>query len=289
MYRMLLITVALAAIAVAQTQVDLRTQSKSVDFSGASSTKPLTTGTSLPATCAIGQMYFVSNAPAGQNVYGCTATNAWTLQSGGSGGGGSGTVSIQSAGTAVGASSTLNFSGGSGILYAISNAGPAISIQTSVNTAVAQTLASDQTDAVRWCVSSSGSAASYTCALAPTLTAYTVGMVLNWTPDVTAPGGPVTLNTDFLGAIPLKLADGLTDPGPGDIVGGRMQQIWYDGSHFRLLNEVIPSGVLGDVLPTCSVAARGRLWFVAGASGAKDSLTICAKDATDAYSWRTLF
>ncbi len=73
-----------------QTAVDLRTQSKSVDFAAAPFTRPVQTGTALPAVCSVGQMFFNSAAPAGQNVYGCTATNIWTLQSGGGSGGGSG-------------------------------------------------------------------------------------------------------------------------------------------------------------------------------------------------------
>src|SRR5579862_6024704 len=63
----------------AQTAVDARTQTKSIDFSGASSTTPAKVGTVLPATCSIGASFFKSNAPAGQNLYGCTASNTWTL------------------------------------------------------------------------------------------------------------------------------------------------------------------------------------------------------------------
>src|ERR1700683_3895934 len=63
----------------AQTQVDLRTQSKSIDFSAATSTKPFQTGTVLPASCAMGATFFNSAAPAGHNLYGCTAANTWTL------------------------------------------------------------------------------------------------------------------------------------------------------------------------------------------------------------------
>lgn len=66
-----------------QTQVDLKTQSKNVDFSNAVSTKPAKAGTVLPAVCASGEVFFLSNAPAGQNLYGCTSTNTWTQQSGG--------------------------------------------------------------------------------------------------------------------------------------------------------------------------------------------------------------
>src|SRR5215472_13794165 len=75
---------ALAAItaihAAAQTRVDLRTQTKSVDFSGAVSTKPSQTGAVLPATCAVGQTFLNTGAQPGQNFYICTAPNVWSVQ-----------------------------------------------------------------------------------------------------------------------------------------------------------------------------------------------------------------
>jgi hypothetical protein len=52
----------------AQILVDLRTQTKSIDFSAATSTKPFQTGTVLPATCMVGAAYFNSAAPAGKNL-----------------------------------------------------------------------------------------------------------------------------------------------------------------------------------------------------------------------------
>lgn len=61
-----------------QTKVDLRTQSKSVDFSTAPSTKPVQSGTALPATCSPTQMFYLTTATAGYNLYYCTATNIWT-------------------------------------------------------------------------------------------------------------------------------------------------------------------------------------------------------------------
>jgi hypothetical protein len=82
------------AMASGQTSVDLRTQSKDVDFSGAVSTKPFQTGATIPATCSTGQMFFLITAPAGSNVYGCQATNVWVLESGGSGGGGGAATAI---------------------------------------------------------------------------------------------------------------------------------------------------------------------------------------------------
>ncbi len=64
------------------TQVDLRLQSRDVDFSAASATKPFRSGNGLPATCGQGEMYYRQDAAAGMNVYGCTSTNTWTLEQG---------------------------------------------------------------------------------------------------------------------------------------------------------------------------------------------------------------
>jgi len=75
-----------------QTQIDLQAQSKNVDFTTSPTTRPLKSGVTLPATCNLGEMFFLTNAAAGANLYGCAATNAWTVES--SGGGGS---SVQSA------------------------------------------------------------------------------------------------------------------------------------------------------------------------------------------------
>ena len=62
----------------AQTQVDLRTQSKSVDFSAAASTQPAKKGTTLPALCVAGEQFFKTDAAAGQNLYLCATANTWT-------------------------------------------------------------------------------------------------------------------------------------------------------------------------------------------------------------------
>ena len=86
-WRAILIAACLFRLAGGQTLVDLRTQSKSVDFSAANTTKPFKAGTVLPATCTVGEGFFQTNAPAGLNLYGCTAVNSWTLLSAGALGG----------------------------------------------------------------------------------------------------------------------------------------------------------------------------------------------------------
>jgi len=281
----------LAVAATAQTQVDLKNQSKAVDFSGASLTKPMVTGTALPGTCSSGQMFFVTTAPAGQNLYGCTAANVWSLEApSGGGGGGTGEVTVESAGSVVGSSATLDFTVGTGALYAISIlSGGAASIQSTADTSVLETLVRGQSGSPLLCASASGSATTYTCSMAPTLTTYSLGMELNWKPDVNGAGGATTVNVDLLGAIAVTLADGATNPGPSDVVAGRLYSMWFDGSKFRLAGEIFPQGVLAEPLPACTTAVRGRLWFVAGATGVKDSLSVCAKNASNVYAWQPLY
>lgn len=66
------------AILPAQTLVNGgRTVTGVWDASGAASTKPLKTGPALPANCMAGEMFFLTSASAGQNVYVCAAANSW--------------------------------------------------------------------------------------------------------------------------------------------------------------------------------------------------------------------
>lgn len=75
-----------------QTQVDVRTQTKNVDFSGAASTIPAKSGSSLPISCKLGEMFFNTNNAPGQNLYLCAPANTWTVLVSGSGGSTAGTV-----------------------------------------------------------------------------------------------------------------------------------------------------------------------------------------------------
>jgi hypothetical protein len=271
------------ALAWSQTQVDLKTQAKSVDFSAAQGTKPVQTGAVLPATCTVGQMFFSTSASGGSNLYGCIANNTWLAETGAA------ALTIQNQGTTVGARPILDFATGVGISQAISDTGTSMLVQNSLDTALALTRAGEQAGAGLLCASASGSSSAYTCSLSPALAIYTTGMTLRWRPDVNGAGGATTLNVDALGVVPVKLADGVTNPEVGDIVAGRAQQIWYDGANFRLMYTNAALGLLGEAQPACGAAVRGRTWFVAGATGVKDSYSVCAKDATNAYAWRTIY
>ncbi len=85
LYQIALLGLAFLATAQGQTAITLRTQARDIDFSGASATKPAKAGTSLPGTCSVGEQFFKTNALAGENLYGCTATNTWSLLGDGGG------------------------------------------------------------------------------------------------------------------------------------------------------------------------------------------------------------
>jgi hypothetical protein len=65
-----------------QTRIDLQSQSKTVDFSSAQSTKPMKSGSILPGVCSTGEMYFLLSAVVGQNIYTCIAQIVWAAQGG---------------------------------------------------------------------------------------------------------------------------------------------------------------------------------------------------------------
>jgi hypothetical protein len=226
----ILMTMLAAYSAAAQTQIDLRTQAKSVDFTAAGSTKPLKTGPTLPAVCTTGEVFFKTSAPAGANLYACTAANTWSAQGGSS----SGALTMESSGSVVGSRAAVNMIPGAGMTTIMTDTGSQINMQMALDSAVVETQPNAQAGAALLCASTGGSASNYQCAMHPTVGAYTAGMLLHWVPDVNGAGGGTTLNVDTLGATPLKQSDGAADPGATDIVAGRMYSVWYDGSAFRL-------------------------------------------------------
>src|SRR5450631_2440365 len=59
------------------TAINLGTQGRNPDFASQPFTRPVTVGTSIPAVCQVGQLFFNSSAAAGSNLYGCTGVNIW--------------------------------------------------------------------------------------------------------------------------------------------------------------------------------------------------------------------
>jgi hypothetical protein len=206
------------------------------DFSGAAHTLPMKSGltANLPSLCVTGELYFATDAPPGQNTYGCTATNTWSIQ---------GNLKVESGDSTVGQRGVLNFEAGAGIVTVMTDSGSAIDVALGLDTAVVETLWGEQTGSVLLCTSTSGSRSSYQCSMQPTLQEYSTGMTLHWTPDVNGAGGPTTLNVDTLGAVPVKQPDGATDPSSAQILAGQMQTIWYDGTSFRLITMSTVSNI----------------------------------------------
>ena len=62
----------------ANTTVNLGTQARNPDFSSMPVTRPVSVGSSLPATCVVGQLFFNSSASAGNNLNSCVSTNTWS-------------------------------------------------------------------------------------------------------------------------------------------------------------------------------------------------------------------
>jgi len=270
------ILAALSISAAAQTQIDLRTQTKP-------DSRPVKTGPTIPTTCAIGDLFLRTNSPTGANLYACVGGNQWVAQSG------QGGVTLSSDGVTIGTEPAQNMIGGTGIVNAISDTGSRFDIVHMIDTAVVETRATAQSGTGLFCASAGGSGQNYTCSMTPTLAAYTQGMLIRWKPDVTGTGGPTTLSIDALNAAPVKMDDGATDPTTGDLIGGEMIDLWYDGAVFRLMYPEPVRSTDSASRPACSSAQRGRMWHTKAAPGVKDDVSVCAKDAADQYAWRTLY
>ncbi|MBL8173317.1 MAG: hypothetical protein JNK48_01520 [Bryobacterales bacterium] len=65
-----------------QTQISLSSQSKSPDLGAKTNTRPIQTGSTLPAACGAGELFFHSTAESGKNIYGCVGGNVWQPMTG---------------------------------------------------------------------------------------------------------------------------------------------------------------------------------------------------------------
>ena len=141
---------------------------------------------------------------------------------------------MENGGNMVGSRGAINVIPGPGLTTVMTDTGSQINVQLALDSAVIETQPNEQSGAALLCASSGGSTSNYQCAMHPTAGAYVSGMMLHWVPDVNGAGGATTLNVDTLGAVPLKMSDGVTSPAATDIVGGRLYSIWYDGTLFRM-------------------------------------------------------
>jgi hypothetical protein len=159
--------------------------------------------------------------------------------------GGSGSLTVQVGGAAVGTRGTLNFVSGNGIVEACvdNSAGNRIDCTPSYNYAVVPTHDTIHGNE-NYCYSSNGSIA-YTCRLpSRALTAYRAGMTFLLNPDVSCQGS-CTINIDDAGIVIIKKSDGAADPA-GALIAGQPQWIFYDGKVFRLIAAEAAASRSGD-------------------------------------------
>ncbi len=295
-----------AVVSEGQTKISLKDQSRDVDFTNASATRPVKVGGSLPVLCSVGDLFLDVAAVTPANLFGCVTGNTWIALGaselpavGGQTGrvlttdgasvrwqlldgdvsgvpedmrvvrlqnravantapadgqvltwntaatrwephvpaSGSGTnITLQNDGTVIGIQPAWNILPGTGLSWTLVNTGSALTLQADVNTAVVQTRGGAQSGGSIFCpaVGTAGGT-QFTCSLAPALTTYTPGMVLRFQPSIDGAAGAITLNVDTLGSKNITLEDGVSNPTAGTFVAGRLYQVWYDGTRFRLM------------------------------------------------------
>lgn len=174
------------------------------DATGAASTAPNKVGTVLPAACTVGDTYYKSDATAGSNVYGCTATNTWTVQGGSSTG--------------------LGDPGSNSIPYrtGLGTTSPASATELS-----GPTFCSD-----------AGSTDSYACNLSPAIASYVTGTLYRFMAN-TANTGAATINFNAKGALTIKKMAGAitTDLADNDIRVGQWVGCVYDGTNCQMVTQ----------------------------------------------------
>lgn len=213
-----------------QTRIDVERQGKGTAFLNPPFASPLRSGASLPATCVVGEIFFLTTAPAGNNIHVCHDEGNWAPQ----GSAGQANVTVINDGETVGIRPSINFVPGNGTLQVITDLGSYVNIQHSIDTSGLMTRSAGQSGEALRCQSVSASATQYECDMQPTLSAVSTGMVLHWIPDVANAGGGLSLSMDSLGPYAIKLADGATDPRAGDFAPGRMYPLWFDGTVLRV-------------------------------------------------------
>lgn len=144
-----------------------------------------------------------------------------------------------------------------------------------------------QAGQIQSCNSANGTN-QYTCSMLPVLSAYTKGMLVNLTVDVSGGVSP-TINIGALGPIAITQVDGISAPLELDLIPGQLYPIWFDGAVFRLFTQ---SNILAPptwVRPTCDRAHSGRWYQFQGNANVKDSVSICVKAANNGFFWKYVY
>ncbi|MCW5963524.1 MAG: hypothetical protein KIT83_05750 [Bryobacterales bacterium] len=275
MRRLCLIAFVMAVAVAGQTRVDIQRQSKGTEFLAPPFAKPLRSGASLPLTCTVNELFFLTTAPAGSNIHVCHQDGEWAPQ----GSGGQANITVLSDGVMAGIKPSINFVPGAGLSQVVTVMPSQLNVQQSVDTAVLMTNARNQSGETLLCASASGSSTVYTCAMQPLLGELRTGMVLHWRPDLTNTAVPPTLEVDLLGPKPVKLGDGSADPRPGDFRAGRLYPLWYDGNVFRVFEGPWLENYLA-----VAASQSGATAYCASDNGSGSAYTCSLTPALGVYS-----
>ena len=186
------------------------------DASGAATTKPAKTGTALPFTCGVGEVFFNSNASPGANLYLCAAANTWTqVQGTGSSG-----ANFRQAFTNVTSVTLAHSLNTFGVVFAcFDNSAPPLWILpksaalTDANT-LTVTFASPQSGS---CVASATGGGNYTAGTGANVTGSTISVDKTSVPTYLTSSASLAFGSIAQGAC-AQLTFTLTGASPGDSV-----------------------------------------------------------------------
>jgi hypothetical protein len=230
-------------------------------------------------------MFFNLAAPAGVNLYGCASANTWSQQggSGGSGSGGGGAISgvlkaQESSSTVVAVGSSCSIS--TPCLVQVGSTVYSYSIPASV------TLSSG-TGSVYLYVDSNGNiTAGESGAGSPSISCsgcVAASGVTQFPPDTV----PIGVWVASSGSWAAGTNEAAVQSGGPALSAGSNVTLTQTGSSV-LISAALQS-LLTGTQPGCTTSTGGFMWYTQGSSGVKDTVQVCAKDASDSYAWRTLF
>ena len=305
----------------AQTKVNLAHQTSNADFSAAQSTKPVKVVTGLPAACSVGEMVFKSDAPAGHNLYTCTAANFWSLQL-------LADFDVKRIGNtelAIGpgcsAAKPCNFRLGSSVAALSTPA--TVSITSAASTSNAFIYIDERNILVVGHGAGLTLSCSPGCEVVSGITAFpadslplarwgattTVGQwdsigelrAASAHHDLIKAGDGLVASMDLFGVKSISVDSAqvpryLTGSGvpAGACQTGRDYYLNTANADLYKCNAgiwIVQGGgsAAPGGSPACDVTSRFTFWSTAGSTGIKDSVEVCAKDAAGNYAWRTLY
>lgn len=267
----------LPVLVLSQTRVDLRSQSKNIDFSQAQSVRPFRTGTALPAVCTPGEMFFKTDAAPGGNVFGCVATDTWSEQ-------GEVDPVTDFEGELDASANRLTIACRKGNCNVQTGdaitpfAGLEASFTPASGTYTAFVYFEDQMLRYGY---SEGAMASCGTSCIQGISGFPTNSVPLFTAAVSngqlVAGSLVDRRSRYRGPKrPIA--------GANIVLAETASSVTYSSLPINPLRNQ-PAGPQ----PECSAATRGTLWHANGGAGEKDSVAVCAKDASETYAWRTVY